>query len=150
MHYTRWRRYGDPLKKTRLGTGERGTVSERFWSIIEDSGRVECWPWPLKTTVYGYGRMGINGRNVPAHRVSYELAFGPIPDNFEVHHKCENKVCVNPAHLAAMPVAEHRALGWGRTHCPRGHEYTPENTYIDPKGVKVCRICRRTYYNRNR
>lgn len=104
----------------------------------------------MKLMWHGYGRMTVNGHNVNAHRVSYEVVNGPIPDGWEIHHKCENKACVNPLHLEALPLARHRAIGWGRTHCPRGHEYTADNTYVDPKGVKVCRTCRRTYYNRNR
>ncbi|MDQ2787974.1 MAG: hypothetical protein M3Y58_23590 [Chloroflexota bacterium] len=76
-----------------------------------------------------------------------------------VCHNCpggDNRRCVNPAHLftgtAADNVADMIAKGNFRrsfarpTHCPHGHEYTPENTYVAPSGSRMCRICRRTRF----
>jgi hypothetical protein len=147
-HYTRWRRHGDPLVKSRLGTNERGTLSERFWGIVGERDADECWPWPMKLMWHGYGRMTVEGRNVNAHRVAYEVVVGPIPPGRELHHTCGNKSCVNPAHLVPLTDSEHRQTHGGPTHCPRGHEYTVANTYLNPKGVKICRTCQRTYYKR--
>lgn len=146
MHYYRWRRHGDPSIQGRLAlprTADCGDFAEMFWLRADRRGDTECWNWKQRLLPNGYGRINDsrNGTRPYAHRVSYELSRGSIPNGFEVHHLCGNKACVNPAHLEALSVADHRGLGWGRTHCPHGHEYTAENTYVNPKGVKVCRAC---------
>jgi len=87
-----------------------------------------------------------------AYRVMYEKLIGPCPIGKDPHHRCRNKVCVNPWHLQWLTPTEHARLhGQLRmdenTHCPAGHEYTPENTYHftrkDGRREKHCRRCRR-------
>lgn len=51
----------------------------------------------------------VDGRVRAAHCFFYERANGPIPDGAEVHHRCEHKPCVNPAHLEALSTMEHAA-----------------------------------------
>lgn len=122
-----------------------GSTDERFWLFVDRADVEGCWQWMLKLMPNGYGRLKLTGieRSEYAHRLSYEMAHGPIPSGHEVHHLCGNKGCVNPAHLEALTIADHRALGHGLTHCKRGHEYTEGNTYLDGKGIKVCRTCMR-------
>ncbi|MBN1461370.1 MAG: HNH endonuclease, partial [Armatimonadetes bacterium] len=101
----------------------------------------ECWIWPGPRTVNGYGRKG----GALAHRVVYEAVTGPIPRGMLLHHICQNKLCVNPKHLKleidqAAHGADHRNL---KTHCVNGHEYTPENSYYTPSGIRRCRECHR-------
>lgn len=97
-----------------------------------------------------------------AHRVSYEVHVGPIPRGWVIDHLCHNadtschadaecphRRCVNPAHLAAVTYQINRLSGkateakraamLAKTHCPRGHELTPDNTY----GLSRCRECKR-------
>ncbi len=90
----------------------------------------------------GGGKIGL------AHRWSYWFFIGEIPKGLTVDHLCSNPPCVNPDHLDAVTQRENnfrspKYLG-NRTHCPRGHEYNFENTYIRPnlKGLSNWRDCK--------
>lgn len=103
-----------------------------------------CWPWVAKSRSHKYGRVAIYGRLRPAHRVMYELMVGPIPDGLELDHLCNNPICVRPDHLEPVTHQENTIRRSARiTHCPQGHEYSPENTYIAPAGDRHCRTCQR-------
>lgn len=79
------------------------TLSERFWAKMDVRGPDECWPWLGGSTKRGYGCIGEGGRanhkQLLAHRVSWELHFGPIPEGKEVLHRCDNPPCQNPRHF---------------------------------------------------
>lgn len=72
-------------------------LEERFWEKVSKG--EGCWEWTAGRHTQGYGMIVIERRNTPAHRVSYELAHGPIPDSLHVLHKCDNPPCVRPDHL---------------------------------------------------
>jgi len=74
------------------------TIEERFWEKVRKGEGDECWVWTA-STVNGYGRLRVDGEAKTAHRVSWELNRGPIPDELHVLHKCDNKPCINPTHL---------------------------------------------------
>lgn len=133
----------------------RGTTAERFWPKVDRRSDDECWPW-LGGTSRGYGRFQYGSYREPltrlAHVVAYELLIGPIPPGLELDHICRNPRCVNPAHLEAVTHREnmrrgvaHNNVGWraSMTHCLRGHEFTPANTYRDKRGSRHCRECQR-------
>ena len=78
----------------------------RFWAkVAKGAEPSDCWLWTSELTVKGYGRFTPYGRqHLRAHRVSYELANGPVPDGLVIDHTCRVRHCVNPAHLEAVTV----------------------------------------------
>lgn len=149
-HYRRFMRYGDALRVL----ASHGTLEERFWPKVDKRGPSECWPWTAYTNASGYGTLTIHRVVHLAHRVSYEVNVGPIPDGLHIDHVlergCVRKDCVNPAHLEAVTPRTNTlrspsgtgATNHRKTHCLNGHEFTTDNTYVGPKGGRRCRACR--------
>lgn len=73
-------------------------VENRFWAKIKITS-TSCWIWTGATNWGGYGVIEHNYKTKLAHRISWELNFGQIPKSINVLHKCDNPICVNPAHL---------------------------------------------------
>jgi len=102
----------------------------------------------------GYGAFKAMGEQ-RAHRVSYRLFKGEIPEGTEIDHLCKIKLCVNPEHLEAVSHAENVfradrgavALNWHKTHCVNGHDLSGENVSLRKHGIteksRVCRACER-------
>ena len=79
--------------------GNSEGVSDRFWAKVQKTDT--CWLWAGAQNAGGYGQFSVGGIMTSAHRVSYEIHFGPIPEGMYVLHKCRNKHCVAPHHLEA-------------------------------------------------
>jgi len=136
--------------------GPQGTLEERFWRFVSFRSTDGCWIWNGATDPHGYGRImdSENRRTIQAHRLSYKLHISDIPVGLELDHLCRNPSCVNPLHLEAVSHKENCFRGVGVigllkeakarvrriTHCPKGHEYINNNTYIR-NGHRYCRAC---------
>lgn len=121
------------------------SIEERFWAKVQPTGF--CWEWTA-SKAHGYGYF--NGSR--AHRFAYELLVGPIPDGLVIDHLCRNRGCVNPDHLEPVTQRENTMRGYSfsrlharKTHCIRGHEFTPENTKTRSNGARICRECMRLH-----
>jgi HNH endonuclease len=95
-HYYRLKRNGSLSNQK----GTRGSLEERFWRYVVKGKKEECWNWTAHLC-YGYGVIkGESGKTVlKAHRVSWTIHNGTIPDGMSVLHKCDVRSCVNPHHL---------------------------------------------------
>lgn len=121
-----------------------------------------CWLWtgPLSRNGYPRHRAAPGKPLEMAHRLSYETFVGPIPDGMFLDHRCHTEAvergectaqtcphrrCVRPEHLEVVTAAENtRRQDHAKrrtTHCPAGHEYTPENTTLTSEGWRRCRRC---------
>lgn len=122
---------------------------QRFWNKVALPNEQGCMEWMAALNKSGYGAFGVGPRGAhkthKAHRVSYELLVGPIPDGLVIDHLCRNRKCVVPDHLEPVTSGENTRRGEPahRTHCTKGHEYTPENTlkYASNNGWRQCRTC---------
>lgn len=128
---------------------------ERFWKHVNKT--ETCWLWTGATNGR-YGKFAARTSRadpltVFAHRFSYELAHGPIPDGLVVNHRCEVRLCVNPAHLEAVTVSENLRYGTNpiailarKTHCKHGHLLDR----VRANGTRRCSTCGREKMRRRR
>lgn len=144
----------------------RVTLAERFEAKVDRSaGPDGCHLWQGAVQSAGYGAIYVSGRVQLAHRVAWELVHGAIPAGHQIDHVaelgCGSLLCVNVAHLEPVTLLEnvrrqHEAgrvntevmiavaarLKRERTHCRRGHPFSPENTRVE-RGGRHCRTCDR-------
>lgn len=129
----------------------RPIQKELFWSRTIPEPNSGCHFWLGASNKRRYGFMCFDGRSQKAHRIAWLLTRGPIPQGLRVLHRCDMPECVNPDHLflgtQADNVADMESKGRQvranaqKTHCKRGHEFTPGNTWLEHNGWRHCRTC---------
>jgi hypothetical protein len=119
------------------------TLPDRFWEKVDASG--DCWEWTAGRNGHGYGAAYWEGRQVMAHRLSWTVLVGDIPEGMTLDHLCRNRVCVNPAHLEIVTLGVNSLRGFSppallarATHCAKGH---PFSDHRNSRGWRECRVC---------
>ncbi len=149
----------------------KGVYQHSVTPLVERLARVRvdpvsgCWLW-TGAIDNGYAAMNVDGVMRNAHRVSYELFVGPVPDGLLLDHTCHkpetcrggksciHRRCINPDHLEPVTMLENFRRGCkppsglalfqrAKTHCPAGHEYSGANLVFRPNGYRACRECNR-------
>lgn len=109
-----------------------------------------CWDWRGKISTVGYGRIRVKGIEYAAHRLSYTLNVGQIPDGFVVDHLCRNRACVRPDHLEAVTQSTNVNRGLigvlrpNYSVCSQGHPIDGANRFVN-NGTQRCRTCYNAY-----
>lgn len=100
----------------------------RFWDKVDKNGPTmphmdtPCWVWIGSRSKQGYGNFGVNGGSTKAHRFSYQLHYGEIPEGNDICHRCDNEPCIRPDHLFAGTARDNilDMEAKGRAYHPRG------------------------------
>lgn len=100
-----------------------GPKQAPFWDSVEVGPTDKCWPWRRGTTRAGYGQTWLNGKNVLAHRVAWEIHNGSVPKGV-IRHSCDNPRCCNPFHLSDGTYKDNTAdmLSRNRNKPPQGEK----------------------------
>jgi hypothetical protein len=119
---------------------------KNFWKRVAIT--PSCWLWMGEINNDGYGRFTIRKNHALAHRFSYEMLVGYIPEGLQIDHLCKVRNCLNPNHLEPVTSMENTRRSKGNiynsvtTHCMKGHEYLEENIYQRPNGSRECLTCK--------
>lgn len=124
----------------------KNTVEDVLHSIIlrEDG----CWDTAREPGADGYRQISISGVNWYVHKLVYEVLRGTVPDGLDLDHLCRYRGCCNPDHLEPVTRQINCRRGQtglnmsSKTHCPKGHPYSDQNTYLY-RGSRSCRECGR-------
>lgn len=131
---------------TLLATKQEYFVAKFEKKIIRSE---DCWKWTGVISSNGYGRIEHKGKHLMAHRVSFLLNGGIIPQGMILDHLCRNRGCVNPNHLRVVSCKENVLCGENQTasksrqvNCLKGHPLSGKNLGIDKRNHRYCKKCR--------
>lgn len=124
-------------------------IKSRLLSRIKFVGT--CWEWDAPDTSNGYGNLYVGRKRMRAHRLSYEVFVGEIPEGLEIDHLCRNRACCNPDHLEPVTARENTlrspisptAINSRKLKCKRNHDLTGDNVYVSSLPRRVCKECAR-------
>lgn len=126
-------------------------VSPNVWN------GTHCLDWVGPMGPKGYGRLQIRKRTFQAHRLVWATQHHD-PKHLLIDHLCRNRLCCNTDHHSLKTSLDNThaegsqavaARNRAKTHCPSGHEYSPENTYVRPSdNGRICLTCRKIYYDK--
>jgi hypothetical protein len=123
---------------------ERTAITPDYWRTEDRGYATPCKIWLRSQNGWGYGHLWSGGRTRAAHVVMWEQERGPVPAGHLLHHLCEQRDCIEPAHLQPVTPKGHSALhpqARGRSEfCKRGHRMTEDNAYWSG-GNRACRAC---------
>src|SRR5688500_904159 len=160
MHYRRWSRWGDP-HMTMTPHRVDGDITDRFSAKVSPPNSEGCILWNAGMHSDGYGTFIIGRKVHKAHRVSYTLEYGRIPEGLELDHTChtrdksckggitcKHRRCVNPQHLEPVTPRENYLRGRStakanadKTHCKYAHAFTADNIYGASQRRRPCKAC---------
>ena len=131
-------------------------LRERLLERISPEPNTGCWLWTGVLRNTGYGELSFQKKKLLAHRASYEIFIGPIPDGLCLDHLCRQRSCINPDHLEAVSMRTNllRGVGVGavnavKTHCPKGHPLADAYHYRGERHcAECCQIRSKEYFKR--
>lgn len=154
--WSKFKEHGIPLRPKNKPSKPAKLRFDRKWTPEPNTG---CWLWKHGTHKFGYGFFKHAGE-VTAHRVSWVLHNGPIPDGMHVLHRCDVPQCVNPDHLFLGTHTDNmkdcarkgrtQRYNTTKTHCPKGHPYAGDNLLLRSDSGRSCRECIRVRANKYR
>lgn len=126
----------------------REKLEQRFKAKFTQTSDKDCWNWLAYKDKNGYGELNVKGKALSAHRISWILEKGIIPEGLHIDHLCRNPACVNYNHMEPVTQKVNSLRGKGlpainkrKTTCWRGHALNEDNVYLEIKRTSVMRHC---------